>query len=76
MRLEKAKAQIPWTVYGSQKPASVEGCEWKPIKMNPLKPQQIQGWRRVEIRVSVEPLQLHKPQDIGIPKWLERDIED
>ncbi len=75
MRRERLQTQIPWLVWGSTKPKEVVGCEWKAIKSNPLKPQQIQGWRRVEIKVEVKN-GLHLPQDVGIPEWQKHDIED
>lgn len=76
MTAEKKVQTEAWMVWQKKKPADVVGCVWKPIMMNPLKPQQIQGWKRVEIKVETATSKLHKPQDVGIPAWQQRDIED
>jgi len=76
MSRERFQTQIPWVVWGTSKPNDVAGSEWKAIRSNPLKPRQIQGWRRVEIKVEVTRNGLHIPQDVGIPEWQKHDLED
>lgn len=56
---------IPWVVHGTTMPEPVAGFKWKPIKNNPFKPQQIEGWKRVAIKVSSEPVLLKKPEKVA-----------